>query len=247
MKGYSPLEQFKVLPIINLGVGVGDLTITNAGINTIIVGIIGIVMVRSVEKVIPNNYQIMMEGIWRFIGGAIQEQIGKEGKRYIGIVVTVFIHILGSNMLGLIPYNITITSQVIVTFGFSITFWLGITMIGIIRNGKRIIYIFLPSGIPTWLVPIIMPIEMLSYLTRPISLGIRLAANMFAGHTLLNIIAYLTWQGIKVGGIIGIIGAIPAIGSIITLMTLEMVICILQSHVFTVLIVSYINDVINIH
>jgi ATP synthase subunit 6 len=146
----------------------------------------------------------------------------------------------------MIPYTLTITSHPIITLGFALSLFLGITIIGLIKHGFHFFHLFVPKGIPTALLPLIATLEVLGYLTRPISLGVRLFANMFAGHTLLNIIAFFTWNIMIYGGIFGILAILPIL-LIIALITLEFVICVLQAYVFTVLIASYLNDVIHLH
>jgi ATP synthase subunit 6 len=248
---FSPLEQFKIVNLIKLGIGKYDISITNSSLNLIIIlsiltFVIGYFNNKNKLYIIPTNWQLILESLYKFILSIITDQIGNEGKKYFTLLTTIFIFILFCNLLGMIPYTLTITSHPIITLGLSFSFFIGITLIGLIKHGFHFFHIFTPSGVPLVLLPLITVIEILGYLTRPISLGVRLFANMFAGHTLLNIIAFFTWNILIYGGIWGIFAIIPIL-LIIALTLLEFVICILQTYVFTVLIASYLNDVIHLH
>jgi ATP synthase subunit 6 len=181
----------------------------------------------------------------QFITQIINEQIGKVGLKYKPLLITIAIIILLANMIGMIPYSFTITSHPIITMGLSFTLWLGITFTIILKQKLHFIYLFIPSGVPAPLIPIIFPIEVISYLTRPISLGIRLAANMFAGHTLLNIFSFFIWQMYHSVSLFAV--AIIATLILLFLIVLEILIAFLQTYVFTVLVSSYINDIYSHH
>jgi ATP synthase subunit 6 len=247
----SPLEQFRIVDLISFGIGQYDLSLTNSSVSMLLVLFIVSTLVRyfnSTDKVriIPSNWQLILESLYKFILSIITDQIGNEGKKYFTLLTTIFLFVLLSNFLGMIPYSFTVTSHPIVTLGFALSLFIGITTIGFLTHGLHFFHLFVPSGVPAILLPLIVIIEIISYLTRPISLGVRLAANMFAGHTLLNIISFFTWNIFIYGGILGILGILPAI-LILALISLEFVICFLQAYVFTVLVASYLNDVIHLH
>jgi len=248
---FSPLEQFKIVNLIKLGIGKYDISITNSSLNLIIIlsiitYIIGYFNNKNKLYIIPTNWQLILESLYKFILSIITDQIGNEGKKYFTLLTTIFVFILFSNLLGMIPYTLTVTSHPIITLGFAFSLFIGITIIGLVKHGFHFFHLFVPKGIPTALLPLIATLEVLGYLTRPISLGVRLFANMFAGHTLLNIIAFFTWNIMIYGGILGILAILPIL-LIMALITLEFVICVLQAYVFTVLIASYLNDVIHLH
>jgi ATP synthase subunit 6 len=244
---YSPLEQYKIIPLIHFGVGNYDISFTNSSLNCLLIIICYYLLFKyNTNRLIPSNYQLLLENTYTFLLNPTPDMIGVEGKKYFNLIFTIFLFILTSNLLGMIPYNLTITSHIIITFGLSFSLWFAITLIGILKHGYKLVFLFKPEGTSGALLLLIMPIEFISYLTRPLSLGIRLTANMFAGHTLLNIIAWFTWQILTMGGILSILGTIP-IALIILLIVLELLICFLQSYVFTVLIISYLNDVIHLH
>lgn len=242
----SPLEQFQVIPIINFGIGTYDLSFTNMSVNCLLILTMYTIWMKSKMYLIPTNYQLILENLYSFIKSTILDQIGTDGKKYLNLGLTVFLFILTGNLLGMIPYNLTITSHIIISFGLSFSLWLGITLIGILKHGFKFVNLFMPEGVPLALLPLITVIEFISYLTRPFSLGIRLSANMFAGHTLLNIISFFTWNILTFGGVLSVFGLIPLV-LILLLIALEIVICFLQAYVFTVLVISYLNDVIHLH
>jgi len=248
---FSPLEQFKIVNLIKFGIGKYDISITNSSLNLIIIlsiitYIIGYFNNKNKLYIIPTNWQYLLESLYKFILSIITDQIGNEGKKYFTLLTTIFVFILLSNLLGMIPYTLTVTSHPIITLGFALSLFIGITIIGLVKHGLHFFHLFVPKGIPTVIMPIIVVLEILGYLTRPVSLGVRLFANMFAGHTLLNIISFFTWNIMIYGGIFGILAILP-IMLIVALVTLEFVICALQTYVFTVLIASYLNDVIHLH
>lgn len=247
----SPLEQFRIIDIIKFGIGKYDLSLTNSSLNLLaILFIISLVIsnFNSVGKLylIPSNWQLVLESLYKFILSIVTDQIGNEGKKYLALLTSIFLFILFCNFLGMIPYNLTVTSHPIITLGFALSLFTGVTTVGFLTHGLHFFYLFVPSGVPLGLLPLIIGIEILSYLSRPLSLGIRLAANMFAGHTLLNIISFFTWNIFIYGGVLGILALIPTL-LILALIGLEFVICFLQAYVFTVLIASYLNDVIHLH
>jgi ATP synthase subunit 6 len=248
---FSPLEQFRIVDLIKLGIGKYDISLTNSSLNLLIILTILTLILRNFNNtkklfVIPSNWQLVLENLYKFILSIVTDQIGNEGKKYFTLLTSIFIFILLSNFLGMIPYTLTITSHPIITLGFALSLFIGITTIGLLKHGLHFFHLFVPSGVPVALLPIIVIIEIISYLTRPLSLGVRLFANMFAGHTLLNIISLFTWNILIYGGIFSILGLIPVV-LIMALISLEFVICFLQAYVFTVLVASYLNDVIHLH
>lgn len=248
---FSPLEQFKIVNLIKFGIGKYDISVTNSSLNLIIAlcavtYLIGYFNNKTKLYIIPSNWQYLLESLYKFILSIITDQIGNEGKKYFTLLTTIFVFILLSNLLGMIPYTLTVTSHPIITLGFALSLFIGITVIGLVKHGLHFFHLFVPKGVPAVIIPMIVLIEILGYLTRPVSLGVRLFANMFAGHTLLNIISFFTWNIMIYGGIFGILAILP-IMLIVALVTLEFVICALQTYVFTVLIASYLNDVIHLH
>lgn len=246
---HSPLEQFQVNSILSLNLGWFDISITNSTVAMILACSIFLFITNLAtinSTIVPSRWQSILELIYEFIYTMVQEQIGNKGYKYFPFIFTLFIFIASCNLLGMIPYNFTATGQAVVTFGLSFSIFLGVTMLGFAQHGLHFFSLLVPSGIPLALAPIIVTIEFISYLTRAISLGIRLLANMFAGHTLLKIIATFAWQMLMAGGILAVAGIAP-IALLFALTGLELVIAFLQAYVFTILTCSYLNDSINLH
>jgi ATP synthase subunit 6 len=249
MNIYSPLEQFKINPIIGLNLGWLDFSFTNSSLVMILACTLFFFLSNFSlinATIVPNRWQSIIEMIYEFIYYLIQEQIGTKGYKYFPFIFTLFTFILFCNLLGMIPYSFTATSHIVITFGLSMAIFIGVTIIGFTEHGLHFFYLLVPSGVPLGLLPLIVSIEFISYLTRGLSLGIRLTANMFAGHTLLKIISTFAWQMFMAGGLIAI-GGLATVALLFALVGLEIVIAMLQAYVFTVLTCSYLNDAIHLH
>jgi ATP synthase subunit 6 len=249
MNIYSPLEQFKINPIIGLNLGWLDFSFTNSSLVMILACTLFYFLSNFSlinATIVPNRWQSIIEMIYEFIYYLIQEQIGTKGYKYFPFIFTLFTFILFCNLLGMIPYSFTATSHIVITFGLSMAIFIGVTIIGFTEHGLHFFYLLVPSGVPLGLLPLIVSIEFISYLTRGLSLGIRLTANMFAGHTLLKIISTFAWQMFMAGGLIAI-GGLATVALLFALVGLEIVIAMLQAYVFTVLTCSYLNDAIHLH
>jgi len=249
MNIYSPLEQFKINPIIGLNLGWLDFSFTNSSLVMILACTLFFLLSNFSlinATIVPNRWQSIIEMIYEFIYFLIQEQIGTKGYKYFPFIFTLFTFILFCNLLGMIPYSFTATSHIVITFGLSMAIFIGVTIIGFTEHGLHFFYLLVPSGVPLGLLPLIVSIEFISYLTRGLSLGIRLTANMFAGHTLLKIISTFAWQMFMAGGLIAI-GGLATVALLFALVGLEIVIAMLQAYVFTVLTCSYLNDAIHLH
>ena len=262
---FSPLEQFQIHPIVNINfkifdyvfisdnliyLGWLDFSFTNSALAMILACSIFLYITRLFllnSTITPTPGQSVIEMGYEFIYFLIEEQIGIKGYKYFNFIFTLFIFILCCNLFGMIPYSFTATSHIVVTFGLSIAIFIGVTLIGFIHHGLHFFSLFVPSGVPVGLLPLIVTIELISYMTRGLSLGIRLTANMFAGHTLLKIISTFIWQMIAAQTLIMTLIVGAPILLLIALTGLEIVIAILQAYVFTVLTCSYLNDAINLH
>ena len=189
--GLDPMHQFEVYPIVELPAVAGiDTSFTNSSLWMVLaVGLIGTFMLAASSRsaLVPGRLQLMGEMAYKFIADMIQENIGNEGMRYFPFIFSLFMFILFCNMLGMLPYSFTVTSHIIVTFALAATVFMLVTMVGFARHGVGFLKLFVPSGIPAILVPLLVVIELISYLTRPVSLSVRLFGNMMAGHTMLKI------------------------------------------------------------
>ena len=239
----SPLEQFAIKRLVEFHIGGLDVSITNSAMFMLVaIVLITAFMTLGMRQraMVPGRWQSMVELSYEFVAKMVRENVGTEGMRYFPFIFTLFMFILFCNLIGLVPFTFTVTSHIIVTFALAAVVFIGVTIIGFIRNGAGFLRLFVPSGVPIFLLPLIVIIEFLSYLTRPISLSVRLFANMMAGHTMLKVFA-----GFVVG--LGIfLGWLP-LAFIVALTALELVIAILQAYVFAILTCIYLNDAINLH
>ncbi len=240
---YSPLDQFDIIPIFIFNQFGYDLTLFNIFIPQIIIIIIFYILwiFKNDYKIIPYNIQILLEEINNFIKELIINQIGKEGLNYLPIILTIFLLILFLNLLSVIPFGIALTSHLIVTMWLSLSICSGIFILGLYEKNIHFLKIFIPKC-PIALLPILIIIEIFSYIIRAFSLSIRLTANILAGHTLVNIISIFVIKTLEQYIIISIIGFL----GLLFILILELGVACLQAYVMTILICIYIKDVYNI-
>ena len=238
---FSPLEQFEILPIFQV-----PFIFTNASL-ILCIGLIYLyIFILIKQKFIPTHFQQIFEMIFNITIELTYSSIGKAGKNFISLIFVIFFFILLSNLIGMVPYSFTITSHLIITFTLALTIYLGFNIIGIKKHKLNFLNLLLPSGASIALVPILVPIELVSYIFRVISLPVRLFANMMAGHTLLKVIAGFAWTMLNVNSFIFIAHFIPLI-IIVLLVGLEIAVALIQAYVFTILTCMYINDALNLH
>ena len=238
---FSPLEQFEILPIFQI-----PFVFTNSSL-ILLIGFVYLYIFSCIKsKFIPIRYQQIFEMIFNITIELTYSSIGKAGKYFISLIFSIFFFILLCNLIGMIPYSFTITSHLIITFTLSLTIYLGFNLIGIKKHKLNFLNLLLPSGASIALVPILVPIELVSYIFRVISLPVRLFANMMAGHTLLKVIAGFAWTMLNVNSLIFIAHFIPLI-IIVLLVGLEIAVALIQAYVFTILTCMYINDALNLH
>lgn len=253
MNFYSPLEQFDIIPVIPLFFNTFDISITNETI-ILILGISGLFLLSMLTRtsdsylpLIPTYTQIVFEIIYKLIASLIKDNIVTNNKEhYFPIIVSVFFFISLLNGIGLIPYSFTLTSHIIITFALSFAIYIGINIICIKKFGILYFSLFLPSGTSFVLALLLVPIELISYLFKPISLSIRLFANMMAGHTLLKVIAGFASDLMYSTGIFFVIHLVP-LAILFPLFGLECGVALIQSFVFSILVCIYINDALNFH
>ena len=239
---HSPLEQFEIVPYFHIDSKGIDISFTNSSLAmTITVAVITLFLTFSVNtrSIVPSRLQLLSELSYNFVAQLLQDTVGAEGRKYFPFVFTIFMFVLIGNMLGMIPYSFTFTSHIIVTFALAMFIFLFVTLLGIFIHGFKFFGLFVPKGVPMIMLPLMIPIEIISYLSRPISLSVRLFANMMAGHTMLKIFA-----GFIVP--LGIFGIAPLMVDV-ALTALEVLIAFLQAYVFTILTCLYLNEAINLH
>lgn len=239
---HGPLDQFTIKPLVGLDVGGADLSFTNSSLAMLItvlsVSLFLVVGMRR-GRLVPGRWQSMAEMSYEFVAGLLKETVGNEGRRYFPWIFTLFMFILFGNLLGMIPSAFTFTSHIVVTFAMALAVFLFVTLLAIFKHGIRFFSFFVPPGAPKLMWPLLIPIEVISYLSRPVSLSVRLFANMLAGHTLLKVFA-----GFVVA--LGAAGVVPLL-FIVALTGLEILIAFLQAYVFTILTCLYINDALHLH
>jgi len=237
-----PLEQFAIERIIPIHIGGLDVSYTNAALMmTIAVVFVTALMVLASRRaaLVPGRWQSVAEMLYEFVADMVDSNIGQGGRRFFPFIFTLFTFILFANLLGMIPYSYTTTSQIIVTFALAAVVFILVTTIGIVRHGFHFLSLFVPHGVPKALLLLLVPIELLSYFIRPFTLSIRLFANMLAGHTMLAIFGGFAAS-------IGFLAFFPTAIDVL-LVGLEFLVAVLQAYVFAILTCLYLNEAVHLH
>ena len=238
----SPLQQFEIHPIIPLELGGVDVSFTNSALYMVITVVLCaafVILGMRRGAVVPGRMQAAVEISYEFVANLLRDTVGNEGRSYFPFVFTLFMFVLLGNLLGMTPYSFTFTSHIIVTFALAAVIFIGVTILGFAKHGMHFFSFFVPPGTPLPMYPLLIPIEVISYLSRPISLSVRLFANMLAGHTLLKVIAGFI-------ALLGAAGVLPFV-FVVALTGLEILIAFLQAYVFAILTCLYINDALHLH
>jgi len=240
----NPMHQFNVHRIgPEIKINGIDLSFTNASLFMLLSAIFILLFLlfgTKEKKIIPGKIQLISEILYNFIGKMINDTAGKKAKPYFPFIFSLFIFVLFCNMIGMLPYSFTVTSHIIVTLAFAMFIFIGVTILGFVIHGFKYLKIFVPSGVPIVLLPIIMIIEIISYLSRPISLSVRLFANMMAGHTMLKV-----FGGFVIS--LGLVAGWLPLTFSVALTGLEILVAFLQAYVFAILTCIYLNDALNLH
>nr|YP_009445620.1 ATP synthase F0 subunit a [Tremella fuciformis]YP_010180104.1 ATP synthase F0 subunit a [Auricularia auricula-judae]ATX61898.1 ATP synthase F0 subunit a [Tremella fuciformis]ATX61918.1 ATP synthase F0 subunit a [Tremella fuciformis]ATX61940.1 ATP synthase F0 subunit a [Tremella fuciformis]ATX61963.1 ATP synthase F0 subunit a [Tremella fuciformis]ATX61983.1 ATP synthase F0 subunit a [Tremella fuciformis] len=248
----SPLEQFEVSPLFSMNapvLGNFNLSLTNLGLYTFIT----MFLVLSLHFVgnnsfslIPSKWSVALESAYASVHSIVRDQIGAANEIYTPFIYSLFFFILFANLNGNIPYGFTITTSVMVSIGMSVLIFLGVTTLGLSKHGVHFFAFFVPSGTPLALVPALVLIELISYLARAVSLGVRLFSNMVAGHTLMKILSTFLAQLFTTSILVAVVTLIP-FAIFVALIGLEIAVSVIQAYVFCVLTSSYIKDRIELH
>jgi F-type H+-transporting ATPase subunit a len=244
----DPIHQFEIHPIVSLGhIGGHEIAFTNSALFMAItvVGIWALLMAgSSARALVPGRLQSIAELSYEFVANTIESTAGREGMKFFPLVFTLFMFILVANIIGLIPYTFTVTSHIIITAALALLVFVTVLVYGFYKNGLGFFRLFVPHGIPIYILPLIVFIEVLSFLSRPISHSVRLFANMLAGHITLKVFAsFVTLLGGL--GIAGIAGATLPLALVVALTALELLVAFLQAYVFAILTCIYLNDAIH--
>jgi F-type H+-transporting ATPase subunit a len=244
----DPIHQFQIHNMVPLGsIGGAQLHLTNSAIFMLVtVGLTVALLLGTTagRKLVPTRLQSLGELSYEFVANTIRSTAGEAGMKFFPLVFSLFMFILVSNMIGLIPYAFTVSSHLIITVALSLLVFFTVLIYGFYKNGLRFFRLFVPSGIPIYILPLIVFIEVLSFLSRPISHSVRLFANMLAGHITLKVFAsFVTMLGAM--GAVGWAGAVLPLGLTVALTALELLVAFLQAYVFTILTCIYLNDAIH--
>ena len=242
-EGQSPLAQFEIKTLVDINVAGVDASFTNSSLFMVLTVLtVTLFLVGGMRKsaLVPGRWQSMAELSYVFIANMLKDTVGSEGRPYFPFVFTIFMFVLVGNMWGMMPYSFTFTSHIAVTFAMAFFIFVGVTLIAIAKHKLHFLTFFMPPGVPMYMAPLLIPIEIISYLSRPISLSVRLFANMLAGHTLLKVFAgFIISLGIAAGWL-------PFL-FVVALTGLEFVIAFLQAFVFAILTCLYLNDALHLH
>jgi F-type H+-transporting ATPase subunit a len=246
----DPLHQFQIQRYLPINIGGLDASFSNSALYMVItVALITGLIVYGMRgrALVPSRMQSLAELFYEFVANLVRDNAGPDARKYFPFVFSLFMFIMIGNLLGLIPGTFTFTSHIIVTFGLALTVFVFVTLLGLIKHGFHFFTLFMPSGVPMALAPILIPIEVLSYLSRPVSLSIRLFANMMAGHTMLKVFGgFSVLLGGALGGLGYTVGILPLVINI-ALVGFEILVAMLQAYVFTILTCLYIRDALELH
>ena len=244
----DPIHQFEIHKIFTIGhIGGQEIAFTNSSAYMFLsVAVISLLMIggSAGRQLVPGRIQSMAELSYEFVANTIRSTAGSEGMKFFPLVFSLFMFIMVSNMIGIIPYTFTVSSHIIVTASLALLVFFTVLVYGFYKNGLKFFKLFVPSGIPIVILPLVVLIEIISFLSRPISHSVRLFANMLAGHITLKVFAsFVTMLGAM--GIAGWVGAVLPLGLTVALTALELLVAFLQAYVFTILTCIYINDAIH--
>src|SRR6202158_879853 len=244
----DPTHQFNTEKIFTIGhIGNQEIAFTNSSAYMFLsVALISLLMIGGVagRQLVPGRIQSMAELSYEFVANTIRSTAGSEGMKFFPLVFSLFMFIMVSNVVGIIPYTFTVSSHIIVTASLALLVFFIVLFYGLYKNGLKFFKLFVPSGVPIYILPLVVFIEVISFLSRPVSHSVRLFANMLAGHITLKVFAsFVTMLGAL--GIVGWVGAILPLGLTVALTALELLVAFLQAYVFTILTCIYINDAIH--
>jgi len=241
------MHQFEINRMHDIELFGFDASFTNSSLFMVLaIGLIFAFLMWSTRAraLVPGRAQSLAEMSYEYIEGMVRENLGDEGMKFFPWIFSIFMFILFCNLLGMMPYSFTVTSHIIVTFALAAMVWIIVTLIGFWKHGFGYLRLFVPAGVPWWLMPVIVPIELISYFIRPISHSVRLFANMMAGHTMLKVFAGFIVSFMSAG--LGLAGIAP-LSFMIAFTGLEFVVAFLQALIFTVLTCIYLNDALHMH
>jgi F-type H+-transporting ATPase subunit a len=242
----NPIHQFEIQPLVPLSLGGVDISFTNSALwmSVAVVLSIGLLTMAMTKKsLVPTRPQLIAEGLYKFISGMVRDNVGEKGMGYFPFVFTLFMIVLLGNLLGMIPGSFTFTSHIAVTGVLALIIFFVVTVMGFVRHGLHFLQLFCPPGVPLWIAPLIIPIEIISYLSRPITLSLRLFINMLAGHLMVKVIAGFSVMMIG-AGVAGMFGSIGPMLFNVLLIGFEVFVAFVQAYVFGLLTCIYLRDTV---
>jgi F-type H+-transporting ATPase subunit a len=243
----GPIEQFEIKKLVDISVGGVDLSFTNASAYMVLTVVLAgsfLLLATRKRKLLPDRWQSSAELLYELIANTLRDNAGEHGMRFFPFVFSLFMFILVANTIGMFPYAFTVTSQIIVTVALAAMVFLTVTLYGLFKHGLRFLRLFKPVGVPTVLTPIIIPIEVMSYMSRPVSHSVRLFAVMLAGHVTLKVFAgfVVSLAGL---GPLGVLGAVMPLLMTVALTALDFLMAGIQAYVFAMLACMYLNDALH--
>lgn len=239
----DPMHQFEIMRLIPLEIFGFDASFTNSALFMVIAAaVITLAALFAMRNgsLVPGRMQSVAELSYQFVANMVRDNVGIEGMKYFPFIFTLFLFVLTLNMLGMVPYSFTVTSHIAVTFALAAFIFIGVTVIGFWKHGIGFLKFFVPSGVPFIMLPLLVVIEVISYLTRPVSLSVRLFANMMAGHTMLKVFGSFVVA-------LGLLGGWAALAFMVAFTGLELLVAFLQAYVFAILTCIYLNDALHMH
>jgi F-type H+-transporting ATPase subunit a len=243
----NPIEQFSIHPVVPIQVAHTDVSLTNSGLFMLLAVALTCLLVAIGARGgsgVPGRMQAMAEMAYEFIAGMVRSAAGEKGMQFFPFVFSIFFFILLCNLIGFIPYSFTVTSQIVVTAALALMVFFTVIFIGIKEHGLHFFKLFVPSGVPIYILPLVVAIEVISFLSRPLSHSVRLFANMLAGHITLNVFGGFVVMLLGAGAVTKLLAVLP-FAMTIGLDALELLVAFLQAYVFAMLTCMYLNDALH--
>ena len=243
----DPIHQFQIHPIIPLHIGGYDVSFTNSALVMVVTVVLAsafLYMTTASRSLVPGRLQSVSEMAYEVVGNVLRDAAGKQGMRSFPLVFSLFMFVLVANLIGLIPYFFTVTSHIIVTFTLAALVIGTVIVYGFAKHGFGFLKLFVPHGVPVYLLPLVVAIEVISFVSRPVSLSVRLFANMLAGHITLKVFSGFV-VSLSALGAVGVAGSILPLAMAVALTALELLVAFLQAYVFAVLTCMYLNDALH--
>ena len=244
----NPIHQFEIQPLVPFSIGGVDLSFTNSALWMtvgVVLSLSLLALAMRKKAVVPTRGQLVAEGLYKFISGMVRDNVGEKGMGYFPFVFTLFMIVLLGNLLGMIPGSFTFTSHIAVTGVLALIIFAVVTVMGFVKHGLHFLQLFCPPGVPLWIAPLIIPIEIISYLSRPITLSLRLFINMLAGHLMVKVIAGFSVMMIG-AGVAGMLGSIGPMLFNVLLIGFEVFVAFVQAYVFALLTCIYLRDTVEL-